>query len=118
MTLCTPSVAERERVPIPPHEPGDPRPFAMGPVLEAALGSWEGSAIAGGGIFHTRVDQAARELGIDRQMIYRWQRDGLGIYQADAIAIRLGRHPVAIWPDWYAVSCMTEAEIHKAREEA
>ena len=38
---------------------------------------------------------------------------GLGAYVADGIAVRLGLHPVVIWPDWFAHS-PTEEEVTAA----
>lgn len=43
-------------------------------------------------------------LHVDRQTVYRWRKDGLSIYQADMVAVRLGLHPILIWPEWLDIS--------------
>jgi plasmid maintenance system antidote protein VapI len=51
--------------------------------------------------FHS--DRAAAEhLGVARETILRWRNEGvrIGGTLADVIAIKLGRHPVELWPEW------------------
>lgn len=43
----------------------------------------------------------ARILGVNPINVRRWRDAGyLGIYTADALAVRLGHHPAEIWPEW------------------
>lgn len=44
----------------------------------------------------------ALALRVNKRMVYRWLAQGLTANQADAVSIMLGRHPSAIWPDWFA----------------
>lgn len=46
----------------------------------------------------------ARMLGVGNRSVTRWQHDGLGVDTADVLAVRLGRHPAEVWPDWYETS--------------
>jgi hypothetical protein len=45
----------------------------------------------------------ARALHCANSHIYRWKRDGIGIWMADQIAVKkLGVHPSAVWGDlWW-----------------
>ena len=43
----------------------------------------------------------AHAIGISTQTVYRWTRDGVPLFNADRAAIRLGVHPVLIWPDFH-----------------
>jgi hypothetical protein len=45
--------------------------------------------------------KAAYVLGSDRRYIYRWLDYGLTHEQADQFAVRLGLHPVELWPNWF-----------------
>ena len=48
------------------------------------------------------VQIVARRLALPRSTIYRWRREGgIPYYTADRIALRLGTHPVLIWPDYH-----------------
>lgn len=64
--------------------------------VEDYLGEGTRSHIGPGKILSDR-------LHVDRHTVYRWQREGLSVYQADRVAIRLGLHPVLIWPQWLDV---------------
>lgn len=57
------------------------------------------------------VSAFARALGVDRANATRWRRDGIPVDTADCIAVRLGWHPVEIWPEWYAVTGVWEADV-------
>lgn len=46
------------------------------------------------------IGRAARLLGVERNTVYRWQRNGLNHLQSDRAACALGMHPVEIWADW------------------
>jgi hypothetical protein len=92
-----------------------PRQFSLKPAMDLIRDTWEGSNATGpghsGDIRGSLVKQTAVVLGVNTRYVYRWLHDGLGVYQADAIAVILGRHPVEIWSDWYELSVPTEEEI-------
>jgi hypothetical protein len=52
------------------------------------------------------IDQDASLLaeivGVERHTIVRWRNAGSNFtwFQADEIAVRLGYHPMEIWPNW------------------
>lgn len=50
----------------------------------------------------------ARRVGVDRQSVYRWRKQGLPLYSADRAAINLGVHPVLIWPDFHQEEALCE----------
>ena len=54
------------------------------------------------------VGAIARQLGVDRNQIYRWRKDGMAPLTADAVAIRIGVHPSLIWPTWFDDALMEE----------
>ena len=115
MTLQTTPSAVRSQGEIPAHRASESRRFGLRPVMDFIRATWEGTAASGrggsGDVRGALIAQTALALGIDRQCIYRWLHDGLGVYQADVIAIILGCHPVEIWPDWYELSVPTDEEI-------
>jgi len=39
-------------------------------------------------------------FGVTSTTAKRWHREGVSLYQADEIAVKLGRHPTQLWPDW------------------
>lgn len=45
---------------------------------------------------------AAERLGVDVRTVQRWIRNGVNVYTADRIAVKLdGNHPAFIWGrDW------------------
>jgi hypothetical protein len=95
--------------PIPTHWRDDPRPFSMDPVYDLVL-KRDPDYLMNGKMYAGSVAIIARRTGTDRQNIYRWNARGIDAYQADAIAVRLGLHPVVIWPDWFTYA-PTEAEV-------
>lgn len=94
--------------PIPPHGALEPRPFPLRPVFEhlaqqgEVVHNWQ--TLSGVAILALR-------LGVDRRWVYRNLNRGLGGYVADAVAIRLGVHPVIIWPDWFTVDFEDDDEL-------
>lgn len=48
----------------------------------------------------------ARRLRMDPSTINKYVERGLSVWQADRLAVRLGFHPSALWPDWY--ECWSE----------
>ena len=51
-----------------------------------------------------------RITGMSRSTLYGYRRHGLSVWQADDIAVNLGVHPSAIWPDWYEVTAALDQE--------
>ena len=43
----------------------------------------------------------AHRLHASNESIARWRRDGLAPEAADVLAVKLGMHPVDIWPSWF-----------------
>jgi len=89
---------------MPSHRPSTKRAFPFAPIVELIVGRWDDD----GQIPATRI---GLRLGVTREQVHRWRYKGLGIDQADALAVRLGLHPVEIWPDWYRVTVPTDEEI-------
>lgn len=49
------------------------------------------------------LDRAGRLGEVEYSKIHRWRKDGMDLYAADVVAIRLGFHPATIWgADFYA----------------
>jgi hypothetical protein len=45
----------------------------------------------------------ALRCGVDRQTVHRWRKEGgIPIFAADRVAIRLGVHPLDIWPTFHS----------------
>ena len=42
----------------------------------------------------------SRRSGYPLRTIQRWKTNGIPLYSADRLAIRLGVHPANIWPQW------------------
>jgi hypothetical protein len=42
----------------------------------------------------------ARHLGVSRDSLHRWKRDGFTVTGADRAAITFGRHPAELWAAW------------------
>lgn len=49
----------------------------------------------------TAIHELATRSGISRKSFQRYERNGMDAFQADRVAIRLGFHPVEIWPTWF-----------------
>ena len=47
------------------------------------------------------TDWLADVLAVDRRRILAWRTRGVRYYEADWLAIRLGRHPAEIFDDWW-----------------
>jgi hypothetical protein len=50
---------------------------------------------------YENMSALARALGADRAQVGRWERTGVSPCTADRLAIRLGFHPVELWPEWF-----------------
>ena len=69
--------------------PRHPRPFPLAPLVERV----------GGGT----MTEVVERLQCDRRQFYRYLHEGaLTERQADHLAVRIGLHPSAIWPEWFA----------------
>ena len=44
----------------------------------------------------------ARQLGVNRQQVLRYRKEGLRPLVADKLAVRAGFHPSLVWPSWFA----------------
>ncbi len=56
------------------------------------------------------LSEVAEVLRLDRSTVYRlMRRSWLRYDAADAIAVALGRHPVELWPEWFATGPETGA---------
>lgn len=48
----------------------------------------------------TTVVVAAR-LDVSERSVIRWRQTGVPFHSAEKVAIRDGRHPLELWPDYY-----------------
>jgi hypothetical protein len=55
-------------------------------------------------VAHGSVTALADALGRPRRQVSRWRSDGIPLFSADLVACALGRHPVEVWPEWFALS--------------
>lgn len=46
----------------------------------------------------------AAALGSDTATLYRYRNQGVPVFTADRLAVKLGMHPCQVWPDWYQVA--------------
>ena len=89
--------------PVPCSLPGEPRPFSLNPVFDRLKPEgFDSEPYVGHRRSQRQVAVLALRFGVDRQSVYPWDLQGLSANAADAIAIRLGVHPSAIWPDWFS----------------
>lgn len=52
----------------------------------------------------TEHEAMSEALGVSRQVVRGWiygKNTMIPWWRADALAIRIGTHPSAIWPDWW-----------------
>lgn len=87
------------------------RRFSVAP-LEAAARGWRPAhhphhcvCLAGDGMGRdlgvcATTDDIAAALGIGARTLFRKRHTGLTRWEADRLAVRIGRHPVEIWPDF------------------
>lgn len=53
---------------------------------------------------HSDAEIAAR-TGVERTAVWKWRHGGmLRATTADRVAVRLGRHPAELWPEWFDVA--------------
>lgn len=88
--------------------PADPR-FPIEPLEALALASLGRRGLRGSGFgvpshrnpIYASVDEVAAEAGTTRRQWYRWRRQGVPLWEADRMAVTLGRHPAELWPQWW-----------------
>lgn len=74
------------------------RRFPFDPVIELLAGRGEPDKYTG-----ELTDRAMSVmLGVHHKSVTRWRQKGLSVRTADRIACALGRHPITIWPDFWA----------------
>jgi len=64
-------------------------------------------------LFHNADDhEVARRLGVSRSAVRFWRTGGrrISATAADEITIRLGLHPVLLWPEWGTTGSGPEGE--------
>lgn len=44
------------------------------------------------------------KVGISGESARRYESEGLTVWQADRLAVRLGFHPANVWPDWWGTA--------------
>ena len=47
------------------------------------------------------ISSIALRCGVSRQTATRWRNEGIPLFAADKLAIRLGVHPLIIWPTFH-----------------
>lgn len=51
----------------------------------------------------TRTSEICEQLGVSADLVNRFRAEGLGVYEADAMACKLHQHVSAIWPEWFEI---------------
>lgn len=75
-----------------------PRPLSLGPALAWARGQgWSQNELAQ----HLRPEV---DCAVARRWLVRRIESGVSVWEADAIAVACGVHPVEWWPDFYEVA--------------
>src|SRR4051812_18372957 len=62
------------------------------------------------------LGEMAQLLRTDYRNICRGRHNGVGFWQADVLAVRLGSHPACLWPAWRDDSCACSEAEGDARE--
>jgi len=53
---------------------------------------------------HLRIHEVstfAEAIGLSRKSCYRYFESGVPLYVADRLAIKVGLHPLEVWPDFH-----------------
>jgi len=60
----------------------------------------------------------AEHLGVTRATIQRWRngKSFLDPYTADRLAVKLGKHPCQIWPEWFDLPLTSKQEKRNDRK--
>ncbi len=45
--------------------------------------------------------EISRRFGVSSNTLWRWKKHGVPAIAADRLAIRLNRHPLEVWPNFY-----------------
>jgi hypothetical protein len=45
--------------------------------------------------------ELSRQTGFSHRSIVRWSKTGIPLWSADKVAVKLHRHPVNLWPNWF-----------------
>jgi hypothetical protein len=51
----------------------------------------------------TRTSEICDQLGVSADLVNRFREEGLGVYEADAMACKLHQHVGTIWPSWFNI---------------
>jgi hypothetical protein len=51
----------------------------------------------------TRTSEICEQLGVSADLVNRFRDEGLGVYEADAMACKLHQHVGTIWPSWFSI---------------
>lgn len=47
------------------------------------------------------LSDVAEVMGVSKRAVVRYVAEGIPVWRADQLAVALGVHPSAIWPDWF-----------------
>lgn len=61
-----------------------------------------------GAVFVERLIKDNRHGAINTNLISKWTKNGIELYNADAWCVRLGYHPIEIWGQDFYVGCHSE----------
>ncbi len=112
MATLTRAGDHRRPVKLPRAANSEVRPFSFEPVMRiCAEGRGRGWCVTRHGVTlreHGTAEPVTEALGVSRSTVSRMLRRGVTAYQADALAVALGRHPCEVWPEWWHVTfeCM------------
>lgn len=60
-------------------------------------------------LFDSR-EAAADTFGVEVRTVLRWASEGLSWWRADELAGMIRRHPGTIWPEWWDITLLDDAE--------
>lgn len=81
-----------------PRLPYGPLRRFVGPVFQLGIG------VARHDVVGADVAALADLVGVAPRSVHRWSIEGVPLNRADEVAVALGVHPSAIWPQWYEVA--------------
>ena len=55
-------------------------------------------------------------LGVSRDTVIRWRRDGIPDRSSDRVAVSLGRHPEQVWPGWTRAGVAAAHDVEHERQ--
>lgn len=59
-------------------------------------------------LHETRTSEICEQLGVSADLVNRFRDEGLGVYEADAMACKLHQHVGSIWPEWFNIHHIPE----------